>query len=162
MSKLVRKINKAKWMQVDIEANVPASADAITNCMKTNLNTLSVWEIDDVGNIDEAALAIVGSNTNLDAIDLVVFDSEFIDANKIRVNNTEGDTAAIDKRNTHRDLADLNYDHLGILSRQVVNELREDKVKRFTMGKLKQILREAIQEKRIDLDRLSEDIQKKL
>lgn len=45
MTLLVRKINRAKWMQNDILSEQDVSADAITICMKTVGNTLSVWQI---------------------------------------------------------------------------------------------------------------------
>ena len=62
MSLLVRKINRAKWLQTDIAHGDDISADAITNCMKTTSNRLSVWEVESEARIEEAALAIASYN----------------------------------------------------------------------------------------------------
>ena len=57
MSLLIRKINRNRWLEEDeVPNDVPA--DAITGCMRTQRNTLSVWEVPDEGKIDEAVKEI--------------------------------------------------------------------------------------------------------
>ncbi len=162
MPLLVRKINKAKWVKTDIASGVPVCADAITNCLKTTNNTLSVWEIDDISKIDEAALAIVGSHTSLDTIDLVAVDEAFIKEEGICIEEIAGLTAIDELKNSHRDLSDLNYKDLGLISSQVVSAITNDKVYRYTKGALKKLLNTAIIKNMVKKEDLPSSIQLKL
>jgi len=83
MSLFVRKIIKSKWYQTDIENGDDVSADAITNCMKTKQNTLSVWEIESPDELDNAVLAIVSQHQHLETIDVVKLDSVSLVENEI-------------------------------------------------------------------------------
>ena len=76
MSLLIRKINRNKWIQNDaVPDDVPA--DAITGgCVRTQRNTLSVWEVPDENKIDEAVLAIVSAGHHLETIDVVQIDRD--------------------------------------------------------------------------------------
>ena len=68
MPLLVRKINKAKWQQIDLTISNDASGDAITNCLKTKSNTLSVWMIDSENQIDDAFLALLANQDRIETI----------------------------------------------------------------------------------------------
>src|SRR5680860_1384079 len=70
---LVRKIEKAKWMQNDILNGEEVSADAITNCTRTNKNKLSLWFIQDESNLDDAVLALTSQAQHLETIDTVSY-----------------------------------------------------------------------------------------
>ena len=101
---LVRKITKSKWFQNDILNGAEVSADAITNCLKTTKNTLSVWRVDNEETIEEAALAIVANQQYLETIDVVLLDEEYFLKYQIKIENTEGNTIVEDLKNTHVDL----------------------------------------------------------
>ncbi|MDF7822141.1 hypothetical protein P1X15_31290 [Runella sp. MFBS21] len=89
----VRKYNRAKWEQNNREYHFEETpSDAITNCIKTSGNTLSVWEITDISQIDEAILAIASGMNNLDSIDIIFLDSDFFKTNNIQYEETEGRT----------------------------------------------------------------------
>lgn len=92
MSLLVRKIEKAKWMQNDIVGSEDISADAITNCMKTTGNTLSTWQIPGDNEIPEAILAIVSGHQYLDTIDIVCLDRSSLEIQGIALQSTLGNT----------------------------------------------------------------------
>jgi len=58
MALQVRKINKAKWLRADIVNSAEIPADAITNCLRTQQNNLSVWRIKSEDEIENAVIAI--------------------------------------------------------------------------------------------------------
>lgn len=161
MSLFIRKINRNKWIQNDtVPDNVPA--DAITSCMRTQHNTLSVWEVPDENKIDEAVLAIVSAGHHLETIDIVQMDREHLEENKIDCVQTEGHTPVEDLVNTHIDLSNLAYTELGIIAYHIADKLRQGKVERYTKGRLKGILNDAIQKKRLETTDLEETISEKL
>jgi len=115
MSLFVRKIIKSKWYQTDIENGDDVSADAITNCMKTKQNTLSVWEIESPDELDNAVLAIVSQHQHLETIDVVKLDSVSLVENEIVWVESRGLTPIDDLVDTHFDLSELTYPKLGII-----------------------------------------------
>lgn len=162
MSLLVRKVNKAKWMQTDLTKNNDVSADAITNCLKTSMNTLSTWEINSQDEIDEAVLAIVSSHDHLETIDVVPLEYEHLKSSGVDSEKTEGSTPVIELREKHRDLSNLSYTKLGIIAYHIVDQIRGKIIFRYTERKLKDILFNAITANRLSLKDLSESLQRKL
>ncbi len=159
---LVRKITKSKWFQNDILNGAEVSADAITNCLKTTKNTLSVWRVDNEETIEEAVLAIVANQQYLETIDVVLLDEEYFLKYQIKIENTEGNTIVEDLKNTHVDLIELDYNSLGKVAKHIIESINNDKSKRFTLAKLREIIQRAIENKRLKLSDLHEGIQKKL
>jgi hypothetical protein len=162
MSFLVRKINKAKWFQINITESDDVSADALTNDLKTTNNSLSVWRINELGELNEAILAIVSNLDHLETIDVVLFSTELVESLQLDTTTTPGLTPVEDLKDKHVDIANLNYSKLGMISRAIVADLRQSMTHRFTKGQLKTILLEAIQGNRISIELLNEGISKKL
>jgi hypothetical protein len=96
MSLFIRKIDKGRWLQKDIPLDEDVPADAITKDMKTDRNTLSVWEVSGADNIDEAVLAIVSGGQHLDTIDVVPMNTEHLEENQVDYIGTEGRTPVKD------------------------------------------------------------------
>jgi len=159
---LIRKINKAKWFQIDIFNDDDVSADAITNCLKTTKNTLSVWNIESEDDVDKAVLAIVSSQDHIETIDVVILNTEKIKEYEINIIASSGNTPIEEYKNLHRDLAELTFSKLGKIKDHIVERIRNDKIKRYTKGKLKKMLLEAIDCGKIKLDDLNDSIQNKL
>lgn len=161
MSLLIRKINRGKWLQGEVvPADIPA--DAITGCMRTQRNTLSVWEVPDENKIDEAVLAIVSASDHLETVDVVQIDREYLEENEIDCIQTKGRTLVEDLADTHIDLSNLAYKELGIIAYHIADKFRQNKVIRYTRASTKKILIDAIQEKRLEVDNLKESIRRNL
>jgi len=126
MPKLVRKINKAKWLQIDIETSKDVSADAITLCLKTNQNCLSVWRIETDRELENAVLAIVSAQDRLEAIDIVVLDESALLKSRIEIDISPGLTPVSDLVNHHRDLKNLTLSKLKEISTLIVEYLLFD------------------------------------
>jgi hypothetical protein len=146
----VRKINQAKWLQNDIKNGADVSADAITNCMKTSRNTLSLWRIADEAQIEEAVLAIVAGADHLDAIDVAVMPSQRLTEAGLTVVASPGNTTVKSLVDTHADIQNLTYSSLGLVANCIVECFNENKVKRYTKGSLREILRRAIASGKLD------------
>lgn len=144
MSLLVRKIERAKWIQNDIVNGAPVSADAITNCAKTTGNALSTWRVTDASALDDAVLAMSSRFDHLDSIDVVALEETTLAAAGLNIVSTLGVTPIESLVCTHRDIVELTYASLGTVANLIVQEFKADRVHRFTKGRLRELLMKAI------------------
>ena len=161
MGLLVRKINRSKWPQDDEKNVFKVASDAITICLKSCGNTLSVWEIDNEQNLDEAVLALASGFQHLESIDVVMLESDRLQA-EIKSKQTKGQTPVKDLENTHFDLIDLNYYTIGLVAEHIIEKLRQKKIKRYTISDLKKILNTAIATGRLKREDLNASVANKL
>lgn len=159
MSYLVRKISRSKW---EVDGSGPINADAITNCLKTTGNTLSFWQVTSENEISDAVLALAAANDNLDKMDVVVIHEDIFRELAITIAESPGKTACEKLAHTHRDLANLSINELASIADVLAGKIREGKTTRFTLSKLRTLLLSAIDEGRLDFERLSDGIKKKL
>lgn len=162
MSLLVRKIEKAKWNQKHVLDGEIPSADAITNCMKTRGNTLSVWRIESQAELDDVVVAIVSGGQHLDTIDVVLIPEELALNNKVEVIPSDGCTPYTLFVERHRDFAELDYSSLGIVSDMIIGALRDEKCFRYTKGRLKKLLLQAVKDSKVDIESLDAKLGNKI
>jgi len=162
MSLLVKKIEKGKWLQNDIIKGEDISADAITNCMKTKNNTLSMWRIDDEGKIDEAVLAIVSAHQHLESFDVVWMKISQLEEYGIGMQDTPGTTPISDLVERHVDIVNLTYRSLGKVANCIVKSFSDSSVKRYTYASLKKLLKSAIKSGRLEVERIAPSVAEKL
>ncbi|MBC8185470.1 hypothetical protein H8E88_30645 [candidate division KSB1 bacterium] len=137
---LIRKINKAKWFQIDIMNDDDVTADAITNCLKTTENTLSVWNIENEADIEQAVLAIAASLQHIETIDVVILSTDTLKQYDINIITSTGNTPIESLKEIHRDLSGLTFSKLSQIKDHIVERIRNEKLKRFTKGQLKKLL----------------------
>lgn len=159
---LIRKINKAKWFQIDVTQDSDVSADAITNCLRTSKNTLSVWHIENEGDLENAILAIVSGQEHLETIDIVILEQHSLEKYNINIVASPGDTPISKLVGAHRDLTDLTYSKMGIIKDCIIERIKNDKMKRYTAASLKKILKDAIEKGLIKQEDLNLSIRGKL
>jgi hypothetical protein len=162
MALFVRKIDYAKWAQRQILEGEPPSADAITNCMKTTRNTLSLWSIRDESELDEAVLAIAAQGDHLDTIDILKINPSLISDRGLNVIKSHGLTPYAGFVNNHLDIVKLDYALLGIMAGVIVESIRHGGRKRVTFGELKKIITKGIEDGKVEMAELKPDIQKKI
>ncbi|MFH0924891.1 MAG: hypothetical protein V1872_04550 [bacterium] len=160
MSLLIRKIDKRKWLQTDICNGEDISADAITNCIKTKGNKLSVWESKTEADIEDSILAIVSSHQHLETIDVVLMNSDYLGKRGVDFIASPGLTPIEELKDTHIDLANLSYKKLGTVAYHIAERIKDDSIKRYTKGSLKEILKRAIDQKKLKIDDLDENLKK--
>lgn len=137
MALFVRKIDYGKWAQRKILEGEQPSADAITNCLKTTRNTLSLWSIRDESELDEAVLAIAAQGDHLDTIDVLKINPSLISEMKLNIVESQGLTPYITFVNNHLDIVELDYVSIGIVAQIIVESIRNGGRKRVTLGELK-------------------------
>lgn len=160
MAYLVRKIAMGKWCVSD--EILPINADAITQCLKTDDNTLSVWRIEDEKEISQGVLAMAASNDFLSKIDVVLVDEAEFENGSISITATPGKTPCTDLIHTHRDLSSLNINNLAFISESIAAQIRADKVHRFTVTKIKALLLDAINKGSLNPELLSDSVREKV
>ena len=162
MFSLVRKIAISKWNQRKVLNGEVPSADAITSCMRTSNNTLSVWMIKDEGELDDAVLAMISKFTSIDKIDIIIINPEILKQNDIFLEKSSGDTHYSNFIDKHRDLVNLDYVSLGRVANVIVESLRNKCNRRFTAKKLKDILIKGIEDGKIQTGDLDKELLVKL
>jgi hypothetical protein len=165
MSFLVRKINKAKWPKGNLSEFDTSNlrADAITSCLRTTNDTLSIWEISSTDELSEAVLALVSSFEKLDKIDVIILEKTEITSKGFNIEDSPGNTPVIELINTHKDIVGLTYQTIGIFSKLLLDIMEnEERTKRFTVKKVKQILLEAIESGRLDINSLKKSLRESL
>lgn len=161
MSYFVRKYWSAKWHQYDKQNKIPQklinqgikekiksyikkyfckecnnndvriSADAITNCLKTQKNTLSLWKVNDIKNIDnEGALAIIGTMDSIASIDIIIFSNDELNSLGLELKDTNGNTIVADLQKTHSDIINLDTVSLTEFSNHIYKKIHEEEIKR--------------------------------
>lgn len=159
---LVRKIEKAKWMQNDILNGEEVSADAITNCTRTIKNTLSLWFIQDESNLDDAVLALASQAQHIETIDIVMLDESSLKAEGLNMENSQLELPVKRLNDSHFDVVGLNYSSLGIFASFIVSELKLEKVKRYTKAKIIKILQDSIGSGELQKENLNDNIRSKV
>ena len=163
MSILVRRINRAKWQQIINEDDTSdSSADAITNCLKTTNNDLSVWKIDTIEGLENAFLALItgSQQTKLSTLHYVLLEENVVLEKGLSLKESEGDTNVVSLKNTHKDISKLTYRRLGIIKDLIIEQLKNDDETFFTKSQLKEILKKAIHEGKVSKDSLNPDLVK--
>lgn len=162
MSYLIRKIQRSKWDQVDLSQTDDVSADAITLCLKTTSNSLSVWRIDNEDDLDQAVLAIVANQDHIDTIDVIWMDEHKLREIGIELLCSPGITPVPHLVDTHVDIAKLTYSKIGLLKDEVVQCINSARVKRYTVAAIKKILLDSIEKKLIAIEDLKESVRNKI
>ena len=162
MAVLVRKINKAKWRQRDVLNDEEPSADAITNCLKTSQNSLSVWTIDDESHLSNAILALAAGFQRLDTFDVALINEDDLVGNGLTITETPGITPYSAMIGRHRDISDLDYGGLGKVASLIISCLKNETVKRYTKSTLIDLLRAAVLSGDVRLEDLQPSVQKEL
>jgi len=162
MSLIVRKIEYNKWMQRDILNGAEPSSDAITNCMKTTRNTLSVWYINDSTELEEAVLAMASQFDHLDTADFLIIEIPLLQEKHLLLDKTRGMTPYSNFADNHRDIINLDYSSLGSMARIVVESIKRSYRERFTRPKLINLLKQGIDDGKIKPEDLKESVRAKL
>ena len=159
---LVRKIERAKWDRRKSDAIEDTPADAITSCMRTSRDRLSVWRINAENELPNAMLAMVAEGEKLEAMDFVILHGSELDAHGLDAKPSPGGTCVKDMVNSHYDIVDLTYSMLGRVAGIILAVVKEERVERRTRSELRGLLMSAIEENRLVPADLTERLRLKL
>lgn len=156
MSYLVRKISRAKWNDCDKNVEQLVTADAVTNCLKTTKNTLSVWFAEQEKDIVNAKLALLATLERFDSVDFVVLNTADLDANELKLIVSDGDTIAKPLIGLHRDISTFSLKELEKVAKLVQEQIIAGGTKRVMKKQFLEIIQSAITDKIINLADLPE------
>lgn len=152
--KLIRKVSLAKWKGcLENDADY-ISADAVTACLRTTGNSLSVWRADSEEEINCALLALAASLQRLDAIEYVILNEDDLKAGNLGIENTEVDIPVNTPKELHHDIINLDHSALRTVANLIKKEVSENKHARLSRSQAKNILIEAIKKDFIKKERL--------
>ena len=159
---LIRKVSLAKWKNSLAVGPDYISADAITGCLRTTGNTLSVWKAETPEEYDQSVLALLASLTSMETIDIVRLEAKELESNELELAETDGDTRAKGLEGLHRDIINLNHGSLKSVAEIVKAKVAEDKSIRLRRQDIKEILNKAVAEGVVDIDTLPDKIRAEL
>ncbi len=161
---LARKISRAKWeskrgLSVD---EIPA--DGVTVDLKTQQNSLSFWRCpsEEQSDLENAALAIAAGRDTVDRLDMVWLPDDELEGDGLTLSNTKGRTPVPELTDLHVDVTRLDYVRLGNVARSVVAALEANRYLRIPKARVKQLLVEAVNQDRINLDDLNHKLREEV
>lgn len=167
MSYLLRAFLKNEWKKNIGKSLNDFFADPITKCIKTSGNTLSVWitSTDDFSSdeIKDLILAFASSTKQPATLDFILLDEAILSTNNIEIIETVGMTKFFTQNDKHRDLSNLTYEKLGIVSTHIMSQANvPTNMYRITVSKLIGLMVEAVagENPKIKFEDLSESWQK--
>ena len=158
---LARKIDRANW---DPPSDGSFDADAITGCLRTNDNSMSVWRVASETDLDDVALALIAVNGRdmAESIDIVTISEEYITEQSVKKSPAEGNTLVEDMAGKHVDLTHLSYLNLGCIAEHIRERIAKSACRRYDKVGQLALLRKAIDANRLDPARLHKNIRQAL
>ena len=96
---------------------------------------------------------------HLDTVDVVIFEESALSERHLKFQKEPADTPLKSFKDRHYDVCELDYDSLGQFSEVIVDSLRSEKTtQRFTKGQLKKLVKRAVEDGKVDLEGLNENI----
>lgn len=168
MSFLVRKLNKRDqlYQLIEKESIEDIYADVPSNEFRTTKGTLSTWIIDTLDNLENAVLAIAVSSTKISKMDFIVMDTDLLVKNGLEYKKTY---AGVDI--PIPDLQETHYDIIGVSLKKMTNctnvyksifeeenEEIEKYIVRFSEPQIKEMLKKAVSQNRVDKTKATKNI----
>lgn len=159
MAFLVRKLNKRDLL-VTLHAVTDLQklpADIPTMEFRTTDGTLSTWIVDSLDEVADAVLAIAVSSSTITKMDFIIIDTNLLERYGLNHEKTyAGQNIAIpDLQDSHHDISYISIDKLVecVQVYQSIFEMDNDMeiyIRRFTAGEIKDLLKQALAQNRID------------
>lgn len=165
MAFLIRKFSKPKWTSLsDDPSNFDMlQADAITSCLRTSSNTLSVWEVNSNQwtDVEDILAALFSSTDNPTRTDIIILDKEKVQAETgIDIVDTLGQTPATEDINMqHKDLSNITLRSIESFARLIHTETlvqNNPAIKRFPEKEVIRIVKASLSRNKIVSSNLGE------
>ncbi len=159
MDYLARKITRGKWARA-AEGMQPDAirADAITACLRTSNDTLSVWECQDtLIDASQAILALAAAGNQVDKLDVVLLNKGELAAVGVATESTPENarTVVADLAQRHVDIVSVEMSRLSAISSLIASRVRSDaQCYQLTRKQVATLIYDAVASGRIDKNAL--------
>ena len=139
-------------------------ADIISTEFRTSKNSLSTWRIEKIEDVNEAILAIISTSERYSKMDFIVIDEEYLKERSLKYEQTfAGKEIPIKElQNTHFDLQELSLakiiDCINVYQMIGTNDSNNIFVFRKTESEVKKLFKNAIDEGRVQIELLSNEL----
>lgn len=128
----------------------------MTSELKTDHNTLSLWEASNPEEIDDVFVALASNLDSIGTMCIVKIEEDLL--KDFIIDNQLGDTPAIEINARHHNVTELNYVNMGKVIQGIVDSLAADGLERRTKGQMRKLLVEAYKKGTLDMEKLSENL----
>lgn len=169
----MRKLGKIDKLAALIDADVHnverMDADIPTTEFRTTDGKLSTWIIDSLDNLNDAILAIAVSSSAITKMDFIIIDTELLSKYNLEYKQTYAgqDIAVPDLQDTHYDIVNISIEKLVICTQVYQSIVKEDSeyetyIVRVAAGEIKDILKNAMKDHRIDESKATRKLKEEL
>lgn len=170
MAYYVRKISRSKWQENQLSTNEKKAheevksvkADAITNCIKTTGNKLSVWKVEEKSNSIEDIVPLIIGFDRPDTCDIIyISDETFLEEGiSLEQSFEDANIPLDDLKKYHYNAIVKDYEGLGKFAKIVLKSLNNHK--RFKGKEVKKKLKEMLNNHEIEKAMISEKLYEKI
>lgn len=166
---IVRKFSKAKWtlLTEGSTSYKNLQADAVTSCLRTSSNTLSVWAVESTNwdEIKPVLAALFSSTDSPTRTDVIIMEKEVIENNiGIALRQSDGSTPATENVNKlHHDLINIDLCKIDAFANLMYQEnikTNNPLIRRFRESEVIDIVKSSIASNEIDPSKLRDGWQK--
>lgn len=170
MAYYVRKISRSKWQENPLSADEEkalqevkrVAADAVTNCIRTTGNKLSLWRVEEKrDSIDDIIPLIVGFDRQ-DTCDIIYISEDVFwqEGIVIEQSSEDANTPIEELKKYHYNAIVDDYEGLGKFARVVLRSLGNHR--RFKGKEVKTKLREMLDHQEISQEMISDKLYEKI
>lgn len=166
MNYLARMIEISNWCDEEGSLILPENvnsikADGITKDLKSDNNTISLWEINSLDELKEIAISLLTSKSKPQDLFVVAIPKNTIEEYLEIENNNAAETAFKKFKNRHYDLLNMTLEKLKILASIILSALQnENNIYDFTFINRKDAIKELINNGDIIFDELKGALKK--
>lgn len=163
MAFYIRKISPAKWPQKgEATAICDIRADAITGDIRTTGDTISLWRIDTLEELNQAVLALASGGDKVVTYNVLTIPEETLLKYGFTLAKTDGNTPVEGLVKTHRDVVGVNYGSLGKFAQLIIETINADKLCTVTKKQVKSLIIKAYKNGEINWEKLKERMREEI
>lgn len=132
----------------------------MTSELKTDQNTLSLWEANSPEEVDDVFVALASNLESIGAMTVLKIEEEWL--KDFEIDNQLGDTPAIDINAKHHNVIGLNYVNMAGIIQGIVGSLAAAGLERRTKTEMRKLLVEAYKMGKLDMERMSERLRNEI
>lgn len=144
-------------------------ADIPTTEFRTSKGTLSTWYIESLEDIENAVLAIAITSSEIAKMDFIIINTDIVSKNSLEYKQTYAgqDIAIPELQDTHYDIVDISIEKLINCTKIFQTIVKMDPncetyIIRYTAGEIKDLLKKAISDDRVDETKMPKRIKEQL